>query len=316
MNELSIVIPVYNEAESISRVLEEIESLCSTNQLPGDTEVVVVDDGSNDGTAEILSGFLDRVNLRIVTLKRNLGQTHALQVGFITSKGQVVVAIDGDGQNNPADIAALVESLLAEEVDCVSGWRSNREGDKGLRLWFSAVANRILRSASGTMIHDFGCTLKAYRGEVIRSIPLYGDLHRLIPFQIELAGGSVLEQPVSHRRRIGGNSKYSLMRTFRVAQDIVTAFFLRRFLYRPMHLLGTMGTMSVFFGILGIFVSVTLKVLGAYDFVESPILLASAVLLMGGINLLGTGLLAEVLARGFVKAGSVALPHSVLKIIG
>ena len=312
MGSLSIVIPVLDERDSIVAVLEEVQRLWSAGALPKDLEVIVVDDGSGDGTGEAIFSFSARVNLHVVTLKRTFGQTHALNVGIRRSKGEVVVAMDGDGQNDPADISALVERLEKEGVDCVSGWRRDRLGDKGPRVWISAVANRILRAASGTRVHDFGCTLKAYRGDVIRSLPLYGDMHRLIPFQIELAGGSVSEQVVGHRERFAGRSKYTLLRTFRVAQDIVTAFFLRRFLYRPMHLLGTMGFVSIFVASLGIGASIFLKLFGMYDFVETPILLASSVLLMGGINILGIGLLAELLARGFVAGGSSALPHSVL----
>ena len=313
---LSIVIPVLDERDSIVAVLEEVQSLWAACALPKDLEVIVVDDGSSDGTGDAILAFSASVNLRVVTLKRTFGQTHALNVGFRHSKGQVVVAMDGDGQNDPADISVLVERLVSEGVDCVSGWRKDRLGDAGPRVWISSVANRILKSASGTRVHDFGCTLKAYRGDVIRSLPLYGDMHRLIPFQIELAGGSVSEQVVGHRERFGGTSKYTLFRTFRVAQDIVTAFFLRRFLYRPMHLLGTMGFASIFLASLGIGASIFLKLFGIYDFVETPILLASSVLLMGGINILGIGLLAELLARGFVAGGATALPHSVLAQTG
>lgn len=297
---LSIVIPVLNEEDCIFAVLEELWVLWKRGGLPQDLEVIVVDDGSWDATNEaVLTARTQFSPFCIRSLKhhRSFGQTQALSVGFRSSSGHVVVALDGDGQNDPADIPALVKKLEDLDIDCVSGWRRERRGDKGIRLAFSRVANGLLIRASGIKIHDSGCTLKAYRGETIRQIPLYGDMHRIIPFQIEMFGGQVDELTVNHRARFGGESKYSISRTVRVAQDIIVTFFLKRFVLRPMHLLGTLGSAVLGSGFVGFLVSAGLKVFGVYDFVETPLLLVSLVLIIGGLNIMGIGIVAEMLNR-------------------
>lgn len=300
VSSLSIVIPVLNEEECISAVLDELHSLWSTGVLPPETEVIVVDDGSSDATNEVV--LSDRAkfspfHIRLLKHHRSFGQTQALSVGFRSSFGDVVVAMDGDGQNDPADIPALINKLEDLGIDCVSGWRRGRTGDRGIRVAFSRVANALLMRASGLTVHDSGCTLKAYRGDTIRQIPLYGDMHRIIPFQIEMFGGQVDELPVNHRRRFGGSSKYSLARTLRVAQDIVVTYFLKRFVLRPMHLLGTLGSIVLGSGFAGFLVAVGLKVAGVYAFVETPLLLVSLVLMIGGLNIMGIGIIAEMLNR-------------------
>lgn len=311
MTYLSAVIPVYNEEESLPRLLAELREYLSASHILQPYEVIVVNDGSTDSGLEAVDErFKGWEELKIINSRRNLGQTAALSLGFKESRGSVVVALDADGQNKPSDIGKLVQVLEDSGVDCVSGWRRSRTGDRGLRLGFSRVANELLRKASKVDIHDSGCTLKAYKGSVVRRLGLYGDMHRLLPFQIELGGGLVMEEEVSHRPRFGGTSKYTLARTFRVLQDIVAAFFLRRFMYRPMHLIGSVGLTGVALGFLGLAVAMSLKIFGFYDLVETPMVLVSSVLIIGGINLLGTGLLGELLTRFFVQSGLERFPFA------
>lgn len=308
--DLTIVIPVLNEEASIGILLEEVYSIWKADELPQATEVIVVNDGSTDGTEleihRVRRKYV-KLPIRLLSHNRTFGQTQALALGFQQSVGEVVVALDGDGQNDPADIAALLAKQRETGVDCVSGWRVQRDGDKGARRVFSKLANVILRKASGTAINDFGCTLKAYRGDVIRQIPLLGDMHRTIPFQIEAMGGTTAEIPVNHRARFAGTSKYSLSRTFSVLQDIIVVFFVKRFILKPMQLLGGLGSLMLAIGVTGILIAVLLKLFGLFDFVETPILLLSLVMCIGGLNIMGTGLIAELLNRR--REPSHSLPH-------
>lgn len=308
--ELSIVIPVLNEKECIADLVQEIHSLWHSGELPQAIEVIFVDDGSTDGTQheiEMVRRKYRTLPIRLLSHNRTFGQTQALALGFQQSTGEIVVALDGDGQNDPADIPALLAKQREAAVDCVSGWRVQRDGDKGLRKGFSKVANAMLIKASGVAIHDSGCTLKAYRGDVIRRVPLFGDMHRIIPFQIEALGGTTAEIPVNHRARFAGTSKYSLGRTFRVLQDIIVVYFVKRFMLRPMHLLGSLGSFVLTIGVIGFLIAVALKLLGVFDFVETPVLLLSLVLGIGGLNMMGIGLIAEMLNR---RTGSGnPLPH-------
>lgn len=298
--ELSIVIPVLNEEQCIPDLVSEINAEMKSGSIPRRTEVIFVDDGSTDATLMEIEGARRKypaLNIRVMRHNRTFGQTHALALGFQQSRGEIVVALDGDGQNDPADISMLIEKQRVSGVDCVSGWRSERKGDRGLRIGFSKIANAMLMKASGVAIHDSGCTLKAYRGEVIRSVPLFGDMHRIIPFQIVALGGTTAEIPVTHRQRTAGTSKYSLGRTFRVLQDIIVAYFVKRFMLRPMHLLGSLGSFVILIGAVGFFFAVGLKLFGIFDFVETPALLISLVLGIGGLNIMGIGLIAEMLNR-------------------
>ena len=308
--DLSIVIPALNEEECIADLVQEIYSLWESEELPKTTEVIFVDDGSTDGTKQEIEKArrkYPKFAIRLLSHTRTFGQTQALALGFQQSTGEIVVALDGDGQNDPADIPALLAKQREAGVDCVSGWRAQRDGDKGLRKGFSKVANAMLIKASGVAIHDSGCTLKAYRGDVIRQVPLFGDMHRIIPFQIEALGGTTAEIPVNHRARLAGASKYSLGRTFRVLQDIIVVYFVKRFMLRPMHLLGSLGSLVMTIGVIGFLIAVALKLLGVFDFVETPVLLLSLVLGIGGLNMMGIGLIAEMLNRR--RGSGNPLPH-------
>lgn len=296
MPDLSVVLPVFNEAGCLRKLHDEIVVVLDSH--PSKTaEIIYVDDGSVDDSLQVLRQIQSEDD-RVVVLEftRNFGQTAALYAGFQASSGHTVVAMDADGQNNPHDIFRLVD-CLEEGFDCVSGWRVNRQ-DKGLTRRFPArVANWLISKVSGLDIHDSGCTLKAYDGPLIRSIPLYGEMHRLIPYYVYLAGGRVTEREVDHRVRSAGASKYGLGRTFRVIQDLAVAKVQADFAVRPMHLFGTFGGLLGIGGVTFISIAILLKLLGVRDLVETPLLIIASVLLLAGLQLILFGLLAEIILR-------------------
>jgi glycosyltransferase involved in cell wall biosynthesis len=294
--DLSIVVPVFNEEESVPGLHREIVDALST-RADLTYEVIYVDDGSSDSSLDVLKGIASTdPNVSVVELSRNFGQTAAMYAGFQSSRGRVIVPLDADGQNDPQDILRLVDRL-DEGFECVSGWRANRQ-DKGLsRRLPSAIANRLIVKATGVDIHDSGCTIKAYDGDLLRGIPLYGEMHRLIPFYVHLAGGKVTELPVNHRARTFGSSKYGIGRTFRVIQDITVAKVQADFARRPMHLFGNIGALLGVIGIaLGI-LALVLKLTGVRDLVETPLLVLASLFVLAGLQLVISGLLAEIMIR-------------------
>jgi glycosyltransferase involved in cell wall biosynthesis len=314
MTDLSIVVPVYNEEESVPSLHAEILAALDTRP-DWDCEVIYVDDGSTDGSLGVLIGLAEGdARTRVVELSRNFGQTAAMYAGFQTSTGRVIVPLDADGQNDPADIFTLVDRL-ADGYDCVSGWRADRQ-DKGLsRRLPSSIANRLIVKATGVDIHDSGCTIKAYDGELLRGIPLYGEMHRLIPFYVHLAGGRVTELPVNHRPRSFGKSKYGITRTFRVIQDITVAKVQADFARRPMHLFGNLGGALGLIGVLLAVFAVVLKVLGIRDLVDTPLLVLASLFLLAGLQLVIFGLLAEIMLRR-LNLGEGDRPYRIRAVIG
>lgn len=294
--DLSVVIPVYNEEAAVEGLHAEIEkALAERPEIQA--EIIYVDDGSSDGSLDQLYNLAktDR-RIAIVELSRNFGQTAALYAGFQQSSGSVIVALDGDGQNDPADIFSLVD-LLETGYDCVSGWRKERHDGSLSRNLPSKVANWMIARATDVRIHDSGCTLKAYDGELLRSLPIYGDQHRFLPFLIYNAGGRVAELPVNHRPRRTGSSKYGIGRTFRVIQDVLVAKFEGSFSRRPMHFLGNLGASILAIGLLTLLLAVVLKVTGQRDFVATPLPLLGAVFALAGIQLITVGITTEFLLR-------------------
>lgn len=302
LTDLSIVIPVYNEIDNLVPLDNELS--ISLSKMQGITyEVIYVDDGSNDGSItklrEIVSTSPHR---KLVEFTRNFGQTPALYCGFQESVGEIVIALDADLQNDPVDIPRIYEAVISGS-DCVSGWRKSRQ-DKGIsRKLPSWIANRLLAKATGVLIHDSGCTLKGYNGELIRSIPLYGEMHRLIPFYVFLAGGSISEIEVNHRMRIHGKSKYGISRTFRVIQDIIVARVQAEFAMRPMHLFGNLGMGSLLLGFLLFLTAVALKLFGLRNFVETPLPTLSSLFVLAGLQIIAVGLLAEIVIRRMTLGG-------------
>ncbi len=293
--EVSIVVPLYDEAENVEDLHREL-----TAALEGSGrsfELVLVDDGSTDGTRErLLALEASDPRVRPVLLRRNFGQTAAFSAGFDRSRGEVVVTSDGDLQNDPADIPALVSRLEEDDLDMVCGWRRQRKDPLSKRIP-SYFANRIISWTTGVRLHDYGCSLKAMRGDVARGIRLYGEMHRFIPAVASWMGVRLAEVPVNHRPRTRGRSKYGLGRTVRVVLDLVTVRFLHSYGTRPAHLFGLIG---LALGALGAGVLAYLAALKLF-FGEAiggrPLLLLGALLFLTGVILVSFGLMGELLVR-------------------
>ena len=311
--DLSIVTPIYNEVDSIPQLLETISTTLTENQLT--YEIICVDDGSQDGSTKLLTELAQkRTDLKAVILRRNYGQTAAMAAGFKYAIGKVVVTLDGDLQNDPADIPLLL-SKLDEGYDLVSGWRKNRQDDAVTRLLPSKIANWIIGKVTGVNLHDYGCSLKAYRLELVADMNLYGELHRFLPALAFIEGARITEMPVEHHARRYGKSKYGLGRTFRVVMDLLTVFFMKKFLTRPMHVFGMLGLVS---GGLGLFFGIYLTIL-KFGFGETiadrPLLILVVVLLLAGLQLFSFGLLAELLMRTYHESQARPI-YRVREVVG
>lgn len=291
---LSLVIPFYNEQDSVRPLYEQIGQ--ALDGLGRPYEVIAVDDGSNDRTLAALEQVLkDDTRWSVVMLRRNFGQTAALSAGFDHAQGQVIVTLDGDLQNDPADIPRLLE--LIETYDVVSGWRVDRKDPYLSRRLPSLLANWLISVTTGIRLHDYGCTLKAYRREVVENLHLYGELHRFIPAIASWMGVSMAEVKTNHRARRFGRSKYTIARTVRVLLDLITVKFFLSFMTKPIQVFGLVGLIV---GIVGgglLFYLVSLKLLLAQPIGGRPLLLLSVLLLLLGVQLVGMGLLGEMVAR-------------------
>jgi glycosyltransferase involved in cell wall biosynthesis len=293
---LSVVIPLFNEQESVAPLVSQL--LASLRPLQEPFELVLVDDGSSDGTAKALEELSQSTpELVAVLLRRNYGQTAAMAAGFDASSGEEIVTLDGDLQNDPADIPLMVHKLR-EGYDLVSGWRHQRQDAALSRLLPSLVANRLIARVTGVRLHDYGCSLKAYRREVVTDMNLYGELHRFLPALAFIEGARITEVKVNHHARQFGRSKYGIDRTFRVLMDLLTVWFMKRFLTRPMHVFGFWGLLALGGG--GVMASalVVEKLLG-HDIGNRPLLTLCVLLLLTGVQLFCFGLLAELMMRTY-----------------
>lgn len=295
--QVSVIVPIYNEVESLPQLIDVIATTLNAQQIA--YELICVDDGSTDGSAELLKQQVaQRSDLRAILLRRNYGQTAAIAAGFNHAQGRVIVTLDGDLQNDPADIPELL-AKLDEGYDLVSGWRKNRQDAALTRLLPSKVANWLIGRVTGVKLHDYGCSLKAYRAELVADMNLYGELHRFLPALAFIEGGRITEMPVRHHARRYGKSKYGLGRTVRVVMDLFTIFFMKKFLTRPMHVFGTFGLLSMFLGIvLGSYLSFLKLGLGQ-SIGDRPLLILAVVLFLAGVQLFSFGLLAELLMRTY-----------------
>jgi glycosyltransferase involved in cell wall biosynthesis len=295
--ELSIVIPVYNEEENVQPLIRELEDVL--RPLAASYEILVVDDGSQDGTFSALAQLQrERCAIKVIRLKRNFGQTAALAAGLAYAQGDVVVMMDGDAQNDPADIPALLKKL-SEGYDLVAGWRFRRRDPLLSRRLPSIVANRLISSTTRVKLHDYGCTLKAMRKEVAKDLRLYGEMHRFIPAIAYERGARVTELKVNHRPRLRGSSKYGITRVLRVVLDLLTVKFLTSYSTRPAHIFGPIGVIS---GVLGFLIAAYLtvqKVLYDVAIGGRPLLLLAILLIFIGFQFITMGLLGEMLARTY-----------------
>jgi len=295
--DVSVVVPIYNEYDSLPALVEAIAQ--ALRAIPYDYEIICVDDGSQDGSAELLRQLAaQRLDLMAILLRRNYGQTAATAAGFDHARGRVIVTLDGDLQNDPADIPRIVVKL-AEGYDLVSGWRQHRQDHRLTRLLPSKIANWLIGRVTGVTLHDYGCALKAYRTELVRDMNLYGELHRFLPALAYIEGARIAELPVNHHARQFGQSKYGLGRTFRVVMDLLTVYFMKKFLTRPMHIFGSFGLSAIVAGVLIATYLALVKFMGQQDIGDRPLLFLAIVLFLSGIQLFSFGLLAEVLMRTY-----------------
>ncbi|WP_256012983.1 glycosyltransferase family 2 protein [Desertivirga xinjiangensis] len=295
MRELSVVITVLNERENIAPLITAIrEALVGI-----DFEVVFVDDGSGDGTQKEICKYADE-RIILVELRKNYGQSTAMTAGIDHTSGTYLALLDGDLQNDPSDIPFMLQKLKDEDWDVVAGNRKNRQDGVFLRKVPSKIANALIRRMTGVYIKDYGCTLKVFKREIAEDLGIYGELHRFIPVLAKLQGANITQVDVKHHARMFGKSKYGLSRTFKVMADLITMVFFRKYIQKPMHLFGTLGFISLAFGILINFYLLVLKILGQ-DIWGKPILILGLIFLFGGIQLITIGILAEISIRTYFE---------------
>jgi glycosyltransferase involved in cell wall biosynthesis len=295
--DLSVVIPIYNEEDNILPLYEELSA--ALIPLGRDYEVLAVDDGSQDNSFEQLKAVHGRdKRWRVIRFRRNFGQTAGLAAGFQYARGRIIITIDADLQNDPCDIALLLVKL-DEGYDIVSGWRRNRKEPFLSRRLPSMLANGLISRTTGVSLHDYGCTLKAYRTEVVRNLNLYGELHRFVPALASAVGAEVTEVPVSDRARRFGKSKYGIGRTFRVVMDLITVSFFLNYANKPLHIFGSLGLITGFIGVMiGLYLSFIRLFLGQ-PIADRPLLLLAVVLVILGVQLVSMGLVAEMVMRTY-----------------
>ena len=311
--DISVVVPLYNEEDNVQLLYEEIKGVLDT--MAEQAEIVFVDDGSRDTTLaklEVIQAGDDHV--RVVSLRRNFGQTAAMTAGFDHARGGVIITMDGDLQNDPHDIPQLV-GKLNEGYDVVTGWRYDRQDPFLSRKLPSQLANRLISWVTGVGLHDYGCTLKAFRREVIDNINLYGEMHRFIPAIASGMGISFTEVKVNHRARRFGTSKYGISRTIRVVLDLITVKFMLSYATRPLHVFGTVGVVSSLLGVLIALVLTVQRQLYGVALANRPLLLLAVLLIFMGIQFITIGLLAELVVRTYHESQKKPI-YYVRKVLG
>ena len=295
---VSIIIPVFNEVDAIEKLVENTQNLRNLG-LNFEYEIIIVDDGSTDGTGATLKEIqLTNQNLHVVSLVRNYGQSTALQAGFDHSTGDVLITMDGDLQNDPADIPKIIDVLKNNnEIDLVAGWRKDRQDSVLNRKLPSMFANYLISYTTGIKLRDYGCSLKGYRRELVSKFRLYGEMHRFIPAIAAEVGAKIIEIPVKHHPRITGKSKYGIDRTLRVILDLIWIQFSRRYMHRPIHAFGGIGLTMLSAGLLIFLWLFFEKILFGSEIGTRPLLTLGLLLTLLGTQLLAVGLLGELLIR-------------------
>jgi glycosyltransferase involved in cell wall biosynthesis len=296
---LSVVIPAYNEEENVPILYEKLKKVLDS--LGEDYEIIFVDDGSTDDTYQRLKQLAEKDSrLKVIRFKRNYGQTAAMSAGFQHAKGDVIITLDADLQNDPEDIPILLEKLK-EGYHVVSGWRKDRKDPFLSRRLPSMIANWLISKITGVHLHDYGCTLKAYRAEVVKDLELFGDMHRFLPALTKREGAKIAEVVVKHHPRMFGKSKYGIGRTVRVLLDIMLVKFLNEYINKPLYMFGGVGFLLLALGLLSLFYLIFLKLFFEEPIGRRPLLILSVLFILAGIQLISTGLLAELLIRIYYR---------------
>ncbi|MBA7508054.1 Dodecaprenyl-phosphate galacturonate synthase [subsurface metagenome] len=294
--EISVVVPLLNEQDNIGPLYEQITQTLTDVY---DYEIIFIDDGSSDNSFDILAKLQKTdAAIRVICFRKNFGQTAALSAGFAHARGKVIVAIDADLQNDPADIPKMI-ARLDEGFDVVSGWRKERHDNAVTRLLPSKIANWLISRITGVKLHDYGCTLKVYRREVLEEIKLYGEMHRFIPALASWSGARIAEMPVNHRPRTTGKTKYGLGRTLKVILDLITVKFLGSFSTKPIYIFGGLGLASAIGAIASGWIVLYQKIAHNFAMNRNPLLVLSALLITTTIQFILMGLLAELLIRTY-----------------
>jgi glycosyltransferase involved in cell wall biosynthesis len=301
MEDLSVVIPIYNESESLNTLHQALHQALEHVEVPW--EIIYVDDGSTDESVKVLDSLAqaDPAHTRVIALRRNFGQTAAIAAGIDNSHGEIIVLMDADGQNDPADIPMMVEKM-ADGYDVVSGWRNQRKDTFITRTLPSRIANGIISWVTGVHLHDYGCTLKAYRREVITGFRLYGEMHRFIPAYAGYVGAKIIEVPVRHHPRKYGQTKYGLERTLKVVLDLLTVKFLISYGHKPNYLFGGSGMALMSLGSIMLAYIVIRRVVTSISVFDSPFFPVSLMLMIMGFQSILMGLLAELQVRTYHEA--------------
>lgn len=305
---LTVVIPVYNEEENVSPLFEALHS--ALEPYPGDWHIIIVNDGSRDNTAKNINNCVNEYGVRFehIELQRNFGQTAAMQAGIDAAETELIATMDGDLQNDPADIPRLVEELLEKDLDLLQGWRKNRQDATVSRKLPSRIANKLIQRVSGVKLDDYGCSLKVYRADVVKQIRLYGEMHRFIPVWMATVcpPHRIGQTVVNHRARTAGESKYGITRTFRVLIDLVTVFFFLKFRARPGHFFGAIGLWVGMIGGAMMAHLMFVKFILGENIGDRPLLLFASILIIASLQFLTTGVLSEILSRIFFQTTNVS----------
>ncbi len=296
---ISIVIPAYNEEDNIPILYEKLKGVLE--RLGREYEIIFVDDGSVDRTWERLKEIAEKdQRVKLIRFRKNYGQTAAMYAGFQHATGEVIITLDADLQNDPEDIPMLLQKL-EEGYDIVSGWRRDRKDPFLSRRLPSMIANWIISKVTGVELHDYGCTLKAYRADIIKRLELYGDMHRFLPALTKRLGAKITEIPVRHHPRLYGKSKYGIGRTIRVILDIFLVKFLNEYINKPMYVFGTFGFILLSLGLIALFYLAFIKLFLDQDIGRRPLLILSVLFILAGIQLISTGIIAELLVRIYYR---------------
>ena len=310
--QVSVIAPIFNEEESIEPLVEALLSVLET--MNRSFEVILVNDGSTDRSAERLDNVAARnPKVRVIEFRRNAGQAAALMAGIDHATGDIIVTIDADLQNDPQDIPSLL-AKLDEGADVVSGWRKDRQDATIRRNLVSRIANRMISRISGLRLHDYGCTLKAYRREMLQGMRLYGEMHRFVPIYASWMGAKVVEMPVRHHTRRFGQSKYGLNRTFKVVLDLLVVKFFSQYLAKPIYVFGGFGLWSIFGGLVAISGALYLKFFKGSSLILTPLPVLAALLVLIGFMSIMIGLLAEIVVRTYFESQG-STPYNVKRLL-